>query len=65
MPTANSKSKSGEAVERFPRGERGVVCYRVEAGLRQPPKDRMLRADRHITKRELSEIAVRPEDARD
>ncbi|MEN6533037.1 MAG: hypothetical protein ABFD89_05200 [Bryobacteraceae bacterium] len=63
MQTANIKARDGEAAERFPRSERGVCC-REEVGLRRPPRDRMLRADRHITKRELAEIAARPEVAR-
>ena len=63
MPTAPIKPKSKRAREErlFPRGERGVVCYRADRMLRSPPRDKMLKADRHITKRELAEVAARPE----
>jgi hypothetical protein len=65
MPTEPIKPKKKRGTEKqaelFPRGQRGVVCYRVEQGLRSPPADRMLRADRHVTKRALAEIAARPE----
>jgi len=68
MPTEPIRAKGKRGMVReslFPRGERGVVCYRVDKMLRSPPLDKMVREDRHITKRALAEIAARPEHVRD
>jgi len=65
-PIRPRKKREPRAVAKlFPRTERGVVCYRVDRMLRSPAKDKMLKAERHITKRELTELAARPEHVRD
>jgi len=57
--TANLKPrrKRDAAVKLFPRGERGVVCGE-DRMMRRPPLNRMIREDRHVTKRELAEMAA-------
>jgi hypothetical protein len=52
LPQRHEREKRRET-SLFPRTEARVI-----AG---PPKDRMMREDRRITKRELARIAARPE----
>jgi hypothetical protein len=65
MPTepvrARRKREPSKAEQLFLRGERGVVCYRVDRMLRSPPRDKMLKVDRHVTKQALKEIVARAE----
>jgi len=53
MPTANIKAKSGEEVNRFPRTEARVTS----ADMVRPPKDRMMRMERHKTATAFRELA--------
>ncbi len=66
MPMAKLKQKrkrARAALEAlFPRTEARVECQ-ADRMMRRPPVDRMLKADRHVTKRALREITERPESA--
>lgn len=59
MPTEpmKPKSKRANAERLFPRGERGVVCYRVDLPALSMRRGGKVREDRHVAKRELAEIA--------
>jgi hypothetical protein len=63
MPTKpiGPKSKRDARERLFPRGERGVVCSRVDRLMRRGPVNRMLKENRSVTKQILREQAESPQ----
>ena len=56
IPKARKREPHSEA-KLFPRTGAQVVC----GAMHRPPADRMMREDRRITKRELHNLAARPD----